>query len=828
MTSLDELLGHDAVAEKIVDELGDEAIRVGRLTGPAGCGKTHVALLAGATWRERGGECVVALGDSQNSARQLYPFLSGLAALPSDWRGIAKQGSRSILRVADVLVGSGGAAGSVFDLLTSAFRQRTERALRTLSSIEREIVLDLRRLARKKQLLLIADNAHWWDGASLSLLREVVSDRVRAAIPELRSVSILLVDTAEQQGVTAEDEFRTLCEGSRSKTWTLQCCAEADFGNVLGALGLSEQLPDEILAPLFSATGGHLKLAEQLVAYLDDGGSASLHELGRTDLFTSLLAARIASLGAAGAEVTQLLSMASVIGIGFDERELQCLAGPERTDLAELLARAQTIRFLDLGPGRAQFSHEVLRSFFLERQESHAVKEFRRRLAECLTLIRPSDYETRAALFLEAKDLERGRELFALALVSGLRRGQAAAKVIRDARAEFPDDRDLLSFIEVAAEGYQAVAAGEFGGALPLLKTSSPSETTLMAAERNYLAALCSMELQTEHGFAEARAILNTWEAELREEPELHLRYLLLLQQAQVLSEMFDEARQTEKVIERRLIARSRHDVEAAAMLQVQNRRSAALNAPEIAEARIREAVEFFRRGTGDQSRDTLELYRGLNNLAAILIRLGRDAEALAVAVEAERLALDDFEVAPRLDVLASNLILAGLRCDALTAGEAAEKQRAVVESADAGGDNFIHRCNLVAFQLLGGDDEGADGALSNLEAEISAHGYSETYLLYYSRALRVSYLALRGDPAAADAHHALSSLVENLRWPGAPYLRRRQALLNDTLGRIGAEEDRSAADRMLLAEHPEEIGAAWSYYGRVVPCCELAFWSDS
>lgn len=828
MRSLTALLSQDTVAAAIVDSLQLAATRIGRLTGPPGSGKTHVALLAGATWRDRGGACVLALGDSHYSSRQLYPFLSGLSEFPRDWRGLAKQGSRSALRVADALVGTGGVATSVFDLLASALRQNTDRVLRTLSSLEQEVILELRRLAREKQLLLIADNAHCWDRDSLSLLREVLSDRLRHAIPELQAISLLLVDTHGQDSAAHGDDFDFLCESSGSATWELAYVSEHDFGEVLAALGLSEPLPDHVLAKLYSATGGHLKLAEQLVAYLEQSNRSDLNQLEETEFFTSLLSARIASLGAVGANIAQLLSLASVIGIGFDERELRCLAGQERTDLPELLRRAQSIRFLDLGPGRAQFSHEVLRTFFLQQQEESDIREHRRKFAECLAIIRPSDYETRAAVLLEAREVDRGRELFALALVARLRRGHPSAKVLRDARIEFGGDDGFLAFVEVLARGYAAVASGGFKGALPALKTSSPQESPLMTAERNYVAALCCLELQTAQGIAEGCSILGTWEAELTREPELHLRFLLLLQQAQVLANEFDNARQTEKGLERLLAIRARHDADAAAMLQIQNRRAAAINAPEVAEVRIRQAVAFFRRGTGDRNRDILELYRALTNHAAVLICLGRNADAYSTAQEAERIALEESSTAPRLDVLAGNLVLAGLRSGVFDAQLASEMQRSVIDSRAAGGDDFLHRCNLVAYLLLAGEDTEADQELHALETEIDSHEYVETYLLYYARALRVAFLGLQGYESAGAEHGSMDALVRRLRWPGAPYIRRRHILLTHYFDAIGNTEDRADADRVLLARHPEEIGPAWSYYGRVVPCCELAFWSDS
>ena len=59
------------------------------------------------------------------------------------------------------------ATSSLLDLLASTQRLRLERALRGFSQAERDVLLDLRRLGRRRRLLLVADNAHWWDSGSI-------------------------------------------------------------------------------------------------------------------------------------------------------------------------------------------------------------------------------------------------------------------------------------------------------------------------------------------------------------------------------------------------------------------------------------------------------------------------------------------------------------------------------------------------------------------------------------------------------------------------------------------------------------------------------------
>jgi hypothetical protein len=829
MHNLGELLGQDNLALELLDVLETPGVRVARLTGPAGSGKSHVALTVGATWRENGGRCVVAVGDPSHATRSLYPLLSGLSVLPRDWSALAGQGSRAALQTADNLTRTGGAATSIFDLLSSFFRQGLERSLRPFSNVERGIILDLRRLARRRPLLLVVDNAHWWDADSLLILLELLSDELRASVNHLDSLVVLLVDTADEQEPASPELFDTLLERCGSPTWRTSPCTRGQFSEVLRDFGLNRDLPDDVLDALFSATGGHLKLCEQVAAYAESDGIRESEVSDESDYVARLLTARIDTLGTASKAISALLGRAAVIGLSFDENELLCLAEELDLDVPALISQAEAIRFLRRAERRISFAHDILRSAFLDEETPATLAEYRRKFEECLSILRPGDYAARAEVLLDTGDAERGREMYALAAIDQLRKGAPARRLLREVTLRFPSDTDLHNYMDTLAEGYAGIATGDFRSVLPRLRTPSASESVLMAAERNYVVAICSMELQTAPGFEEARSILSSWQTAVRSETELSLRYLLLQQQAQVLSDSFDEARATERTIERRLIARARHDQDAAVMLQIQNRRSAAIDVPEIAEQRIGESVAFFRRGTGQEMRDRRELYRSLNNLAGIQIRLGKNAEAYATAREAERIAIEVPESVARLDVLASNLVLAGLRSEAIAVTDAVGRQELIIQSSEGGDDKFVHRCNLAAYLMLSGDDEPAARELVSLQDELVANEFTESYLVFYWSALDVAASLLRGDVERAVAKHAaMEPFVENLKWPCAPYVRRRQRLLSELLPLVTPDGDRIRVDEALLARRPFEIGAAWSYYARLIPCCELDFWSDS
>jgi energy-coupling factor transporter ATP-binding protein EcfA2 len=823
------VLDQAVAVEWVVDHLDQDGVKAVRLTGPSGSGKSTIAASVADAWIRNGGTCIFATGDETHATRELYPLITGLTDSGFRWRSVATSGARVALNGADAALGPVGVTASIFDLLSAAFRQRAERALKHFSGTEREVVLNMKRRAKGNRLLVVADNAHWWDGPSLALLRDVLDEPLCTAIPALASIRVLMVDTAADQSLVAPPQFESLARVCQPSIYRTTLCSRAEFPLLLARFGVGELPPASVVDALYAITGGHLTLVQHVSMYLSDGSMTPGIDPSNVDHLLDLLSSRIAPRSASDPQLAELLSRAAVLGLFFSEQDLVCIIGKPRTELLDTVERAENLGLLDRDGPRFQFKHDVIRTAVLRGQSTSQQSVLYAKLADCLSRLNPGDYVARAQAHLSAGDLEKGRDLVALAGVAQLRRGSSLDEVLRFAHSYFPEDPELTTYLVTLGEGYAAVASGRFGDALPALRTPVSGESILMAAERHYVAAICAMEApQTAHGAVEAGNVLAAWEPSVQGELELSVRFLLLLQQAQVLSEIFDAAAETEGKIERTLLGRVRYDPTAAALLQVQNRRSGAINVPEIAELRIREAVTFHRRGA-DDARNHLELFRALTNLSATQLKLGKNVEALAAAREAEQVAVEWPETVRRIDVLANNLVLAGLRSGESSAAEAVEQQRQVIASPEGADDKFLHRCNLVAYLLLAGEDDDAQRELDRLREELYAQSMDESYLVYYFSTLWTSIALIRGDTEEALRRHAsMDDFVKSLRWPNAAYVRRRQGLLSEALNGFAMPGSRAAFDSLLLDITPREVGPAWSYYARLLPCSELSFWSDS
>jgi len=770
-----------------------------------------------------------AVGDDAAASRPLYPFLVALIDEMPDWRTVLRGGTRAAITVTEKSIGSPGAGGSLFDLLTATLDQRFERATRPLSGAERGILQDVRRRARRQPTLIIADNAHWWDAASVSLLAQLLSPKLREAVPELRNISVLLVDTLADQAAVDDLGYSRLLKGVASPVHTIPAINRSEFPSALRLVGLTTDLPDDIVDLLFAATGAHLKLCEQLVGLIEQTSTERLGQIGESDLVTQALSLRLEALGSEGGRLSDILSAAALIGLRFNLAQLACLVSASINDIRTLLVRAEAANLVQVDAEAATFTHDVLRVYFQARTSGVERQQQLVQLARCLTIVRPAEYELRARLLLEGGESAEAREAFALAAVRRVRDGASLALLEADLQQAFPGDEGIVAFAREMAEVYRLVGAGNHAAALQLTVAAVSGDSELMAAERAYAAGLCWMEQQTHEGFVESQSVLTHWRQKLAQEPDLHIRFGLLIQQALVLSGEFDAARDIEKEIFVELSRRATFDPEAGKLLQVQNRRAAGINTPEIAESRIQRAVSYFR-AASLQGRGLIDFYKSLSNHAAVLLALARNGEALAAARSAESLILENPEIEfPRRDVLGHNLTIAAYRAGQIKVRAAIVQQEKVVDSVDGRSDNFLQRCALAGFHLLAGNVRRADAIAGNLMNTIELEGVSEAYLLYYAAALREAISIYRGDwDIAAFNHATTAAIVAKLRWTSAPFLRRRASLV-ETLLRRRPELPRNGDlfDTILIRETPQEIGPTWLHHGRLVPMSDLAFWSD-
>jgi ATP/maltotriose-dependent transcriptional regulator MalT len=334
-------------------------------------------------------------------------------------------------------------------------RYRAHRAVREL----------LERLAATKPLVLVLDDLHWADSASIELLGALLRRPPGASV--LMAVGARPRQLPERLAATLERAHRT---GSLTRL-ELGRLQRDDAGRLLG-----EQLDPKLADTIYEESGGNPFFLEQLARAPHPPGRAAAGtgglDLGGIEVPAAVVAALTEELGLLSKPTRALLDGAAVAGDPFEPELAAAAAGADEQTatqaLDELLAR-DLVRPTDV-PRRFRFRHPLVRRTVYETAPGGW------RL----------DAHERCAAALE----ERGASPVARAhhVEHAARQGDAAGiAVLRDA--------GLASRLRAPAS-----AARWFGAALRLLPDSAPIEErgALLMSRAEALAATGQLELAHE------------------------------------------------------------------------------------------------------------------------------------------------------------------------------------------------------------------------------------------------------------------------------------------------------------------------------------------
>jgi adenylate cyclase len=332
------------------------------------------------------------------------------------------------------------------DVLGTASDDATE--LRDLSPAGKQRILVhalgalLRAGSTSAPILLVLDDLHWADPASLAVVEELLT-----TIPELRVALLATYRSNWSHGWEGRSAYEQI---------NLRPLRPEDARRMAAELATGRSLPDELTEQVLERSAGNPLFLEELL-HGDrgaDGGEprrlpASIHEM------------LLARLDALPGESRRVLQLASVVGMEFDERVLADLAetDPEATDDAlRSLQRAELVQVRGDGGGDRSYAfrhpliHEVAYGSLVTSArreihgrvgtwlEAHGAED---RVAELARHFDHSDDQEKARRYLRlagerAHDLNASREAFEWF--------RAAA----DACAEDPLERGQL--LEAAAQ----------------------------------------------------------------------------------------------------------------------------------------------------------------------------------------------------------------------------------------------------------------------------------------------------------------------------------------------------------------------------------------
>ena len=830
MPDLWSTLGYEAVAAEVAQALASSrGIEI--VQGPPGVGKSWLARGIAALWEQDGGASVVAEGDVAHAHAAYYPFGFAMSGLGRGWRALAPSVAGAASSAAENFVGTQGLVMIAIQAVSRARRQRQKAQLPTLSDTELDILQELERLGRKRPVLLIVDNLHWWDASSLNFLGRLVGAEVREAFAFLEGLRVLGVQTtAPYQEVASPKAYRSLIASAGGRTVTLPRISQNGFGAVLEALGAGGPVEERVADVVYDFSGGHLALAARAARRIAEGSADTFLQAQDSDQFLQrLLLQRVSALGPLGTQAAELLQVAALIGLAFHRAELTCATGVSDGEAGQMLRYCRDEQLIELQNGVGRFVHDLYRQFFLTADGADRVA-VHERLIDCLRLLRPGDYELRC---LNALRAERNDEAAALAVHAVLqqrwdgRSSRAVTDEVWDVIGEQGFER-VLHLFQTADEALKEYRFPDCLAALDSLPRALP---TSLCAEADYIRAMAKMSTRSEGDRAEGRRLLRPWLDYHESEPELGVRIGRLMLYG--LSHQVDKqpARDLEARLQRHLMERAGFDDSARDALYSLDRAAAALYPADVVLVRVREAAAHFGPPASQVVvRRPLEYYRCLVNYGAAAMANGLYEEAQTIHQKLAQL-LERYQVGtfPRTDYARMNMILSDYRAGRIVEGEAVARQEAVVAALPPKSDTFYPRNALAVFLAFCGETARAveifDELLRVAAPRLPDMEPSMVYLLRANRCLvRYAHGVREG---VLEEWDSLADVAARIAYTSRPMLVRRHELLRELL-RNGREASALELDEYPVRTSPDEVGPLWRTYGRGFVLPEIEFWREN
>lgn len=358
-----------------------------------------------------------------------------------------------------------------------------------LTDTERDIIFRMRHIS-KKRFLIYAENFQWWDEKSTDLLYQIMKENQNEN--SFLKNAVVIINWTDEELANYQNLKIDVSGNFEFIPFKLDVIKKKNYTNVLHSMGLKKGIKNDLLNDLYSITGGHLHLTKVMINYLNDSNDQSsikLEELADTNQISTLIQDRLKNLGAAGQVIDEVLKYASVLGISFTFFELEKITNKNQEELQYIIKEANKLHFVEQANKKVNFIHEFIRSLFEKKLED--TKTYYYAYAECLKVIKPSDYIARARAMLKASCLKEAALLYVLAYIQKLRNNDIIKTEFLEEIFISIKELDVEEYIELMQQAYKEYNNKEFDKAIEHLSWIEDTYPTVLKAERDYLLAMC-------------------------------------------------------------------------------------------------------------------------------------------------------------------------------------------------------------------------------------------------------------------------------------------------------------------------------------------------
>jgi hypothetical protein len=427
----------------------DGALRVIRIVGPSGVGKTALldAFTRGITQR---GEGLVFKSRCLSAEASSYKGLDGIIDAVSLYLA-----ARPYEEVEALLPHGVDALALMFPVLRRVkpveyamrpsrveepLRLRRKRAIEALGEL-------LEALAQEKPLVLCIDDLQWGDDDGAMLWHELMS--------EGRLARMLFISIARGAESELSPGWRAIDQKSRIDILSLGPLSYAS-AEALASILLREAAAPALAARVAQVCGGHPILLLQLVEYVREFERRGVSE-GDVQL-SGLVTQRLSRLPGEQRELVEVLSLVAR-PVAIDS--LRTVCGSDVGTLVRPLGLSRWVRAVGAGPdARLEMFHDKLREYVAQEIATDRQKALHARIARGLAAREDADPEQLSHHFACAGAIDRARHeaeragdaaLSAFAFERASRMFERALSLLAQERTEASDDHRRRLFLGLAA-----------------------------------------------------------------------------------------------------------------------------------------------------------------------------------------------------------------------------------------------------------------------------------------------------------------------------------------------------------------------------------------
>jgi predicted ATPase len=246
----------------------------------------------------------------------------------------------------------------------------------------------LREEARNRPIVLVPEDLHAADAASLLLLRFVART--------LSDARLLIIATTRSSDRATNEAFAgTLAELARTQRFHHIPLGGLSRKEVADLVGATREVaaPEALVDSIYTRTDGHPFFVTEIIHLMATDNVLDVLPQG----VRAVVSQRLARLSE---ECRDLLAVASVVGRESGSDVLAAASGVEPADVVDRLQEAlatSTLLVVPSTPGRYRFAHELVREVLYDELPAPPAMSLHRRVAEALQSIYAAELDPHAA-----------------------------------------------------------------------------------------------------------------------------------------------------------------------------------------------------------------------------------------------------------------------------------------------------------------------------------------------------------------------------------------------------------------------------------------------